>query len=69
MVTVAPTVVRRRAYSVPELARRWHTTETRALEFLQGFQAAGFAVESGGYWRASAKARALHLVDRDGVPL
>jgi hypothetical protein len=54
--------------SVAEWAARWHTTEARALEFLRGFEVAGYAECRRGFWRATPRARALHLVDRDGVP-
>ena len=68
-MTVAPAIVKRRAYSAAELARRWRVSEGKALEFLRDFERAGLAECRRGYWRATAKARALHLVDRDGVPL
>jgi hypothetical protein len=60
---------RRRVFSAAELARRWRVSEGKALEFLRDFERAGFAERRGDCWRASDLAIALHLVDRDGVPL
>jgi hypothetical protein len=65
-VTVAPVAVR--DYSARELAKRWRVSEGKAFEFLRDFERAGFAERRGGYWRASARAIALHIVDRDGEP-
>jgi hypothetical protein len=67
VTTFAPP--RRRLLTAKEWAARWHTSEARALMFLEGFRRAGLAECRCGYWRATAKAQALHLVDRDGVPL
>src|SRR5215831_12301142 len=56
-------------YTPAELARRWRVSQEAALNVLRGFERHGFAACKGGYWRATEKARRLHLVDRDGEPV
>jgi hypothetical protein len=60
---------RRTMLTAAEWAVRWRMSEARALEWLRQFERTGYAERRGACWQASAKAHALHLVDRDGVPL
>lgn len=69
-MTVAPAALqtrRRHALTVAECAARWKISEGRAGEWLRDFEARGFAeCRRGGYWRATERARQLHL---EGDPL
>jgi hypothetical protein len=68
-VTVAVAPPKRRLYAAAELADRWRVSEGKAVEFLEQFERAGYALQRGGYWRATRRAVLLHLVDFDGVPV
>jgi DNA-binding transcriptional MocR family regulator len=62
-VTVAHVTPKRRLRSVAELAARWQISEERALAWLEDFEERGYAERRGEFWRATAKARRLHLID------
>jgi hypothetical protein len=60
-VTVAPVTLRRRALTAGELALRWRVSEERASIWLRDFERRGYVARRGPYWRATEKARQLHL--------
>jgi DNA-binding IclR family transcriptional regulator len=69
VVAVAASPRRRTWYSTRELAARWCRPESKVRLLLEPLEARGYVVRRGDCWRASERAIALHLADRDGQPL
>ena len=60
------TTTTHRGHTITELARRWHMSEEKALEFLEAFEKRGFARQRGKLWFATEKASRIQGFGPEG---